>query len=221
MVGGPRNTRNSGKTTDWLDNREDNNTGDHEQSYENAEWINIWEAAPKGAVQVGMSPVTTHLMNIGLIWSLPCHIFVRLVATPSHTIQQSCILIGYGPHVKAYCLWDLSTPHIFNLYHVTFTEHLNVEPSPLLPGSTLSIEHASLLHGNCLKIHQCLIHLMASISHNLPFLSLPFHLLKLILLSLCNIMILQILTTHNKLTTHELFPPDLYNSNQSHPLMKH
>lgn len=34
---------------------------------------------------------------------------------------------------------------VFNSFHITFTEHLNAEPSPLLPGMTLGTERASTL----------------------------------------------------------------------------
>jgi hypothetical protein len=42
-----------------------------------------------------------------------------------------------------YCLWEPSTSHVFNSFHITFTEHLNAEPSPLLPGKTLGTENAT------------------------------------------------------------------------------
>jgi hypothetical protein len=55
-----------------------------------------------------------------------------------------CILIGYTPHSKAYQLWEPSTSRVFNSFHVTFTEHLNAEPTSLLPGKTLGTERATI-----------------------------------------------------------------------------
>jgi transposase InsO family protein len=78
-------------------------------------------------------PSLSHLREIG------CRAFSLIHPTPSKIYARSSpsILIGYAPHSKAYRLWDPSTSHVFNSYHVTFTEHLNAEPSPLLPGTVL------------------------------------------------------------------------------------
>ena len=85
-------------------------------------------------------PSLSHLREIR------CRAFSLHTPIPSKLYSRStpCILIGYAPHAKAYHLWDPSTSRIFNSYHVTFTEHLNAEASPLLPGTTLGIEHTSL-----------------------------------------------------------------------------
>ena len=39
--------------------------------------------------------------------------------------SRPCMLIGYAPHSKSYCLWDNMSNSVFNLYHVTFIEHLD------------------------------------------------------------------------------------------------
>ena len=52
-------------------------------------------------------------------------------------------MIGYAPHSKAYRLWDPASSRVFNSYHVTFFEHLDAMPSPLLPGTILGTDHAS------------------------------------------------------------------------------
>ena len=84
-------------------------------------------------------PSLSHLREIG------CRAFS--LQTPSlpklYPRSVPCILIGYAPHSKAYRLWNPTTSRVFNSFHVTFTEHLNAEPSPLLPGTTLGTEHAS------------------------------------------------------------------------------
>jgi hypothetical protein len=85
------------------------------------------------------TPSLSHLQEIrcrALSLQLPVPSKIYACSTP-------CILIGYTPHSKAYCLWEPSTSRIFNSFHVTFTEHLNAQPSPLLPGKTLGTENAA------------------------------------------------------------------------------
>src|SRR6266851_10135778 len=50
-----------------------------------------------------------------------------------------CILIGYTPSAKAYCLWDVMTGKVFNSFHVMFIKHLNSLPSTLLPRTTIEL----------------------------------------------------------------------------------
>ena len=94
-------------------------------------------------------------MNSGLAKNNHYHIYKRSVVVPSHfehpplpsklyLWSNPCILIGYTPHSKVYRLWDPTTLNMFNLFHITFTEHLNTKPSPLLSGTTLGTEHTSL-----------------------------------------------------------------------------
>ena len=68
---------------------------------------------------------------------MPC---LRTPHPPLSKIYQRsapCVLIGYAPHSKAYWLWDPASSRIFNSFHVSFTEHLDSEPSPLFPGTVL------------------------------------------------------------------------------------
>ena len=51
-----------------------------------------------------------------------------------------CKLIGYAPNSKAYCLWDPTTAHMFNSFHVEFVEHLNAMPYKLLPGVMAGVD---------------------------------------------------------------------------------
>src|SRR6266581_4299026 len=53
--------------------------------------------------------------------------------------SRPCIMIGYAPRSKAYCLWDPSNGKIFNSFHVTFVEHLDKQPANLLPGTTVTL----------------------------------------------------------------------------------
>jgi hypothetical protein len=77
----------------------------------------------------------SHLREIG------CCAFA-LIQTNNPKVYQRlspCILIGYTPNSKAYCLWDDSTGKVFNSFHVTFIEHLDTLPSSLLPGTTVEL----------------------------------------------------------------------------------
>src|SRR6266702_2259997 len=81
----------------------------------------------------GRKPSLSHLKEIG------CRAFALHTPALSKVYQRSfpCILIGYAPHSKAYRLWDPSSSHVFNSYHISFTEHLDSESSPLSPGTVL------------------------------------------------------------------------------------
>lgn len=84
-------------------------------------------------------PSLSHLHEIG------CHTFSLQMPQPSKIYARStpCVMIGYAPHSKAYHLWDPASSCVFNSYHITFTEHLDTEPSPLHPGTILGSEEAS------------------------------------------------------------------------------
>ena len=84
-------------------------------------------------------PCLSHLREIG------CHAHVLHLPTPSkiHARSHPYVLIGYAPHAKAYRLWDPATSRIVNSYHVTFTERLDAQPSPLHPSTTLGTDPAS------------------------------------------------------------------------------
>jgi hypothetical protein len=86
----------------------------------------------------GHKPSLSHLHEIG------CRVFSLLNPSPSKIYARStpCVLIGYAPHSKAYRLWDPSSSHVFNSYHVTFVKHLDTEAMPLLPGKTLGTTKA-------------------------------------------------------------------------------
>ena len=81
-------------------------------------------------------PSLSHLHEIG------CRAFALQMPPPSkiYARSQPCILIGYAPHAKAYCLWDPTSSRIFNSFHVSFTEHLDAQPSPLHPGTVLGTD---------------------------------------------------------------------------------
>jgi len=83
----------------------------------------------------GHIPSLSHLQEIG------CHAFALIQTHNPKIYQRSCpcILIGYAPHAKAYCLWDMTSRAMFNSFHVTFLEHLNHQPMDLLPGMTVSL----------------------------------------------------------------------------------
>jgi len=42
-------------------------------------------------------------------------------------------------HVKAYCLWDMTTSAVFNFFHVTFLKHLDWQLVDLLPRTTIML----------------------------------------------------------------------------------
>ncbi len=81
-------------------------------------------------------PSLSHLCKIG------CHAFtlIQMHNPKIYRCSCPCILIGYTPHAKAYQLWDTVDGSIFNSFHVTFLEHLDEQPTDLLPGTTICIE---------------------------------------------------------------------------------
>lgn len=101
-------------------------------------------------------PSLSHLHEIG------CRAFALIpTAVPkSFARSRPCILIGYSPHSKAYCLWDPASGQIFNSFHVSFIEHLDETPSDLLPGTTITLAPGTLPPG------------LETIPNHLPF--LPF-----------------------------------------------
>ena len=83
----------------------------------------------------GQKPSLSHLQEIG------CRAFA-LIQTHNPKIYQwltPCTLIGYAPHMKAYCLWDITTGKVFNSFHITFIKHLHAQPTNLLPGTTIEL----------------------------------------------------------------------------------
>jgi len=80
-------------------------------------------------------PSLSHLREVG------CREFALIQTHNPKIFQQStpCVLIGYAPNAKAYRLWDMTTGRIFNSYHVTFIEHLQSQPTDLLPGTTINL----------------------------------------------------------------------------------
>ena len=84
----------------------------------------------------GQSPSLSHLCEIG------CRAFALIQTYNPKIYQRStpCMFIGYAPHSKAYHLWDNTIGTIFNSFHVTFIEHLDSQPSNLLPGTTMLFE---------------------------------------------------------------------------------
>ena len=82
-------------------------------------------------------PSLSHLREIG------CHAFALQMPPLSkiYARSQPYILIGYAPHSKAYRLWDPASSRVFNSYHVTFTEHLDVQPSSFQPGTVLDADN--------------------------------------------------------------------------------
>jgi hypothetical protein len=88
----------------------------------------------------GWRPSLSHLCEI------KCCAF-SLIQTNNPKIYHKsmpCILIGYAPSSKAYCLWDVATGKVFNSFHVTFIEHLNSLPSTLLPRMTIKLAPSTL-----------------------------------------------------------------------------
>jgi len=77
----------------------------------------------------------SHLCEIG------CRAFALIQTHNPKIFQRStpCVLIGYAPHVKAYRLWDTTTRKIFNSYHMSFIEHLQSQPTDLLPGTMINL----------------------------------------------------------------------------------
>jgi hypothetical protein len=81
----------------------------------------------------GRPPSLSHLREIG------CRAFALIPGHHPKILARSlpCRLIGYAPHSKAYRLWDPATHRILNSFHVSFIEHLDESPSPLLPGTVV------------------------------------------------------------------------------------
>jgi hypothetical protein len=87
----------------------------------------------------GRKPSLSHLREIG------CRAFTLQMPLPSKIYAQSSpyVLIGYAPHSKAYRLWDPVSSRVLNSYHVTFTKHLDAQPSSFQPGTVLGTDNAS------------------------------------------------------------------------------
>jgi hypothetical protein len=75
------------------------------------------------------------------LWEIGCCAFALIQMHNPKIYQRSrpCILIGYAPHAKAYCLLDMTSGAVFNSFHVTFLEHLDRQPIDLLPGMTVAL----------------------------------------------------------------------------------
>ena len=73
-------------------------------------------------------PPLLHLHEIG------CYAFSLITTNNPKILHCSipCIFIDYAPNAKAYQLWDPTTNHIFNFFHVSFIEtcQLPVPPPP-------------------------------------------------------------------------------------------
>ena len=71
-------------------------------------------------------PSITHLREIG------CRAFALIPTSNPKILHRSlpCILIGYAPNSKAYRLWDPTTNHVFNSFHVSFIERRELPPPP-------------------------------------------------------------------------------------------
>ena len=50
-----------------------------------------------------------------------------------------CILVGYSPNSKAYCLYHPSTHQLFKSFHVKFIEQKDNVSQPLFPGHMMDI----------------------------------------------------------------------------------
>jgi hypothetical protein len=83
------------------------------------------------------TPSMFHLHEIG------CKAFVLILTHNLKILQCSvpCVLIGYAPHAKAYCLWNPASGKVFNSYHVTFIKHLDSMSADLLPGTLVNIDN--------------------------------------------------------------------------------
>src|SRR5258708_28305090 len=66
----------------------------------------------------GNCPSLSHLQEIG------CHAFALIPTNNPKIFHHSspCVLIGYAPNSKAYHLWDQTTDHVFNTFHINFIE---------------------------------------------------------------------------------------------------
>jgi len=90
----------------------------------------------------GKKPDLSHLCEIGL------HAFALILKHNPKVYKCSfkCVLVGYSPHSKAYCLFHPSTHHLFESFHVKFIEwkdnvsHCNKDMG-FYPSSILFIFH--------------------------------------------------------------------------------
>ena len=82
-----------------------------------------------------------HMPSLSHLCEISCRAFALIQTHNPKIFQRStpCILIGYAPHAKAYRLWDTTTGKIFNSYHVSFIEHLQSQPTDLLPGMMINL----------------------------------------------------------------------------------
>jgi len=82
-----------------------------------------------------------HMPSLSHLREISCRAFTLIQTHNLKIFQRStpCVLIGYAPHVKAYRLWDTTTGKIFNSYHMSFIEHLQSQPTDLLPGTTINL----------------------------------------------------------------------------------
>ena len=86
----------------------------------------------------GKIPSLYYLCEIG------CRAYA-LIATHNPKINHRsipCILIGYAPNSKAYRLWDPTTNHIFDSFHILFIEHH--QSATLSPSTPTSAAHPNL-----------------------------------------------------------------------------
>ena len=83
----------------------------------------------------GHKPSLSHLCKIG------CCAFVLIPTATPKTYARSClcVFIRYSSHSKAYWLWDRTSGHVFDSFHVSFIEHLDEVPTNLLPGTTITL----------------------------------------------------------------------------------
>ena len=81
----------------------------------------------------GEPPSLSHLCKIG------CRAFTFIPANQPKLLQRSvpCILIRYAPNAKAHRLWDPTSGKIFNSFHVSFIEHLDMTPAEFMPGEMI------------------------------------------------------------------------------------
>jgi transposase InsO family protein len=88
----------------------------------------------------GFVPSLTHLREIG------CRAFALIMTHNPKILQRSvpCVLIGYAPNAKAYRLWNPASGRVFNSFHINFIEHLDAQPSDLLPGTLINVDDHSI-----------------------------------------------------------------------------
>ena len=87
-----------------------------------------------------------HKLSLSHLREIGCCAFATHTPPPSkiYARLRPCILISYAPHAKAYWLWDPVTSQLFNSYHVTFSEHLDTQPTSFQPGMILGTSDTSL-----------------------------------------------------------------------------